>query len=53
MPITQKNCAYILCDLGESSTRKKFYGTKRAKFCCPKHGTYQRRLDKKESTNGK
>ncbi len=40
MPSTEKECAYAECN-------KKFYGGKRAKYCCDKHGQYQRRLDKR------
>lgn len=49
MPVTLKTCAYVLCDLGENNSRKKFYGTKRAGYCCGKHGTYQRRINQRES----
>jgi len=41
MPITEKECNYIKC-------KNKFYGSKRAMYCCDKHGQYQRRLDKKK-----
>ena len=44
MASTVKECAYVKCD-------KVFYGGKRAKYCCDKHGQYQRRLKKKESPN--
>ena len=44
MPSTKKTCAYIKCDLGDNNERKEFYGTESAMYCCPKHGTYQRRL---------
>ena len=44
MASTEKQCEYTKCD-------KKFYGTKRARYCCDKHGQYQRRLDKKEKLN--
>ena len=47
MPSELKTCAYSKCELGEDNTRKKFYGTKSAMYCCPKHGTYQRRLKEK------
>ena len=40
MASTEKQCEYIKCDI-------KFYGTKRAMYCCDKHGQYQRRLDSK------
>lgn len=40
MASTEKECAYVKCD-------KKFYGGKRSKYCCDKHGQYQRRLDNK------
>ena len=47
MASTEKECAYEKCDFGHNGNRKKFYGTKRAMYCCEKHGTYQRRLNKK------
>ena len=46
MASTEKPCEYIKC-------KEMFFGGKRARFCCPKHGTYQRRLDKKELDNEK
>ena len=53
MPATLKTCAYVNCDLGENGIRKKFYGTKRALYCCGKHGTYQRRINQRESKANK
>jgi len=47
MASTEKECAYVECDLGKNGERKNFYGGKRAKYCCDKHGQYQRRLDNK------
>lgn len=44
MSSTEKECGYLKCC-------KKFYGTKRAVYCCDKHGQYQRRLNKKEIAN--
>ena len=44
MASTEKQCEYIKCDI-------KFYGTKRARYCCDKHGQYQRRLNKNEPPN--
>lgn len=44
MASTEKECAYIKC-------KKKFHGGKRARYCCDKHGKYQRRLDAKELTD--
>ena len=41
MPSQQHTCAYVKC-------KKKFYGTKTAKYCSPKCGTYQRRLEDKQ-----
>ena len=52
MASDKKICAYFNCDLGENGSRKKFYGTKRALYCCGKHGTYQRRLNKKRIKEG-
>ena len=49
MPSELKTCAYSKCELGDNQTRKKFYGTKSAMYCCPKHGTYQRRLKEKSN----
>lgn len=43
MPSQQHVCAYIKCN-------KKFYGTKAAKYCSQKCGTYQRRLDEKDDS---
>ena len=51
MASTEKECAYVKCDLGEKGGRKKFYGGKRAMYCCQKHGQYQRRLNNKEKTD--
>ena len=34
MASTEKECAYVECN-------KKFYGGKRAEYCCDKHGQYQ------------
>lgn len=44
MASTEKECAYIKCD-------KKFYGGQRAKYCCDKHGQYQRRLNAKQTNS--
>ena len=44
MASTEKECAYVKCD-------KHFYGGKRARYCCDKHGQYQRRLNKKDNNN--
>ena len=52
MPVTEKTCAYIKCDLGENGERKKFYTIESGLYCCRKHGQYQRRLDKKLTTKG-
>ena len=46
MASTEKECKYIKC-------KKMFFGGKRAMYCCPKHGTYQRRLNEKDKTNDK
>ena len=46
MASTEKECAYVKCD-------NKFYGGKRAMYCCEKCGTYQRRLNQKESAKTK
>ena len=40
MAATEKECAYVKCDV-------KFYGGKRAVYCCEKCGQYQRRLNQK------
>jgi len=52
MPSKLKTCAYIKCELGENNTRKEFYGTESAMYCCSKCGTYQRRLSNKENKDG-
>ena len=38
MASTEKECAYVKCD-------NKFYGGKRARYCCDKNGQYQRRIN--------
>jgi hypothetical protein len=47
----KKICAYVKCNLGDDGGKKEFYATKRGKYCCEKHGQYQRRLDKKDQSN--
>ena len=46
MPIEKVTCAYIKCALGEDGGRKERAMIKGGMYCCPKHGLYQRRLDK-------
>jgi len=48
MPSTKKTCKYERCTDGDNGARKEFYATASGEYCCPKHGTYQRRLDKRK-----
>ena len=47
MPSIEITCKYERCTLGKDGGRKVFHGTASGMYCCPKHGTYQRRLNEK------
>lgn len=48
MPSIEITCKYERCTLGKDGGRKVFHGTASGMYCCHKHGTYQRRLDKRK-----
>ena len=53
MTSTERPCKYIKCPHGKNGKPNVFPGGKRAKYCTPKCGTYQRRLDNKLTNKAK